>query len=89
MEKILPTVGMYHFHCLVLPAKVSPPIGQLSGTWDTQSYWYYPWGESVVHKGIDFFDEKHSAVLAPVSGFVVKTASTGNGGNVVYILGPR
>jgi peptidoglycan LD-endopeptidase LytH len=56
---------------------------------DPESFWYFPWGDQGVHKGIDIFCEKNTAVVAPISGYVY---SIGNGkvsGNYVYILGPK
>ena len=74
----------------LIPNNISSPISptQISKI-DPESFWYYPWGESGVHKGIDLFCEKGTAVLSPVSGFVVVKGYGTIGGNYIYILGPH
>jgi peptidoglycan LD-endopeptidase LytH len=57
--------------------------------WDDESFWYYPWGESIVHKGVDIFSPKGTNVFSATYGVVFSVGHTGNGGNVVYILGPK
>jgi hypothetical protein len=57
--------------------------------WDPRSFWYYPWGESVVHKGIDIFARKGDIVRAATSGVVIDKGYGANSGNYINILGPR
>ncbi|MGV3546034.1 MAG: M23 family metallopeptidase [Pedobacter sp.] len=54
--------------------------------WDEKSYWYYPWGESTVHKGIDIFGDLKREILSPVSGVVIGNSYSGRGGNYIYLL---
>lgn len=55
-------------------------------SWNKESYWYYPWGESVVHKGIDFFGEMNTEIISPVNGIVIGNAYSKRGGNYIYLL---
>jgi peptidoglycan LD-endopeptidase LytH len=74
----------------LIPNNITSPITKNNITKiDPESFWYYPWGESGVHKGIDIFCEKETAVLSPVSGFVINKRYGTRGGNYVYILGPK
>jgi peptidoglycan LD-endopeptidase LytH len=57
--------------------------------WDAQSFWYYPWGESIVHKGIDIFAKEGDAVLAATYGVVIDKGYGPVSGNYVKILGPN
>jgi murein DD-endopeptidase MepM/ murein hydrolase activator NlpD len=57
--------------------------------WNSKSFWYYPWGNNRVHKGIDIFAEQGTAVTAPTDGFVLFMGENALGGNVVYMIGPK
>jgi murein DD-endopeptidase MepM/ murein hydrolase activator NlpD len=65
-----------------------PVTGASSKNWDKLSYWYYPWGTSGFHKGIDIFAPQKTAVTSPSNGIVVYSGYSGNGGNHCYILAP-
>jgi peptidoglycan LD-endopeptidase LytH len=74
----------------LIPNNVSSPIAKNDiDKIDPNSFWYYPWGESGVHKGIDMFSAKGTNVTAPVSGIVIKHGYGKLGGNYVYLLGPK
>lgn len=53
------------------------------------SFWYYPWGRSVTHKGVDIFAESGTIINSSTNGLVVYTGKIGLGGNFVLILGPK
>ena len=73
----------------LLPYKVSSPVApEKILKIDPESFWYYPWGETGVHKGIDIFCEPNSEVLAPVSGIVLQTGYGTISGYYLYMLGP-
>lgn len=74
----------------LIPNPISSPIA-LSNTSkiDPESFWYYPWGESGVHKGIDIFCERNTNILAPVSGFVTSKRYGTVSGNYISIIGPK
>jgi murein DD-endopeptidase MepM/ murein hydrolase activator NlpD len=74
----------------LIPGNISSPIEPQNITKiDPESFWYYPWGESGVHKGVDIFCEKGTAILSPVSGFVISNNYGSIGGNYVYIIGAK
>lgn len=56
---------------------------------DPESFWYFPWGDQGVHKGIDIFCEKNTSVLAPESGYIYAVGYGSISGNYIYILGPK
>lgn len=66
-----------------------PVSGATSADWNPQSFWYYPWGRSGTHKGIDIFAPEGTPVLAATSGLVVSTGEDSMGGNYVFMLGAK
>ncbi len=57
--------------------------------WHRDSFWYYPWGKSVVHKGIDIFAPEGRDIVASTGGLVIWKGEMGRGGNVVVVLGAK
>ncbi len=57
--------------------------------WHEKSFWYYPWGTSGVHRGVDIFAPYGQPVIASTGGIVVQAGVLKNGGQVVTILGPK
>ena len=68
---------------------VIPVRGADSDDWNQESFWFEPWSESGVHKGIDIFGSRGTPVTTASSGIVVYRGQLRLGGNVIYILGPR
>ncbi|MCB9262035.1 MAG: M23 family metallopeptidase [Flavobacteriales bacterium] len=66
-----------------------PVEGATAKDYHSQSFWYYPWGKSVTHKGVDIFAKKGTNVHSATKGFVVYCGQVGLGGNMVLILGPK
>lgn len=66
-----------------------PVTGASYKDWNPHSFWYYPWGRSGVHKGIDIFAKEGTPVIAATSGLVVYSGTIEMGGNVVLILGSK
>jgi peptidoglycan LD-endopeptidase LytH len=74
----------------LLPAKAVIPVkGATKQDWHNDSYWYYPWGKSGVHKGIDIFAKKGTSVISSVSGIVLFNGNIALGGQVIAILGSK
>ncbi len=71
------------FHCII------PVKGATTKDWNKNSYWYYPWGKSVTHKGIDIFAKKGTDVLAAHKGLVISTCKNKYGGNYIVVLGAK
>ncbi|WP_337044046.1 M23 family metallopeptidase [Emticicia sp. 17c] len=75
---------------LLVPQGFRVPVsGATKASYNQQSYWYYPWGKSGTHKGVDIFAEKGTPVTAATKGLVIYKGVFGMGGNVVLILGPK
>jgi len=77
------------FLCGFLPSesRVMPVKNATVRDWNPNSFWYYPWGRSGVHKGIDIFAPHGTPVRATTGGIVLYSGGYGLGGNVVYMLG--
>ena len=57
---------------LCWPERLQIPVaGAGPRDWNPHSYWAYPWGKSVVHKGIDIFAKRGTPTLAASSGVVL------------------
>jgi peptidoglycan LD-endopeptidase LytH len=70
-----------------IPQKISMPVeGAGNQDFNPNSFWAYPWGKSVTHKGVDIFASKGTMVHSLVKGRVVKTKSTLRGGKSVIIM---
>lgn len=77
------------FAMLLLPFR-NPVDGGTVNDYHPQSYWYYPWGTSVTHKGVDIFKKKGTSVRTAYLCELVLYAGhmPGKGGNVVVTLAP-
>ncbi|WP_428035078.1 M23 family metallopeptidase [Amphritea sp.] len=69
--------------------KIIPVAGATDADWNKDTFWYEPWGSSGVHKGIDIFAQKGTAVLASSNMLVLYRGSLSQGGNVIVGLGPK
>lgn len=75
---------------LVIPETGRIPVmGASTNDWNHDTFWYEPWGESGVHKGIDIFAKEGALAQSPESGLVVFNGQLKLGGNVVLVLGPK
>lgn len=91
-KKILLAVGITFIVGLIIPYSFQNPVeGASRSDYNQQSYWYYPWGTSVTHKGVDIFKKK-GTVVHPASGLewvLYAGHMPGKGGNVVITLAPK
>jgi murein DD-endopeptidase MepM/ murein hydrolase activator NlpD len=75
---------------LVIPQAFTNPVqGADKNSYHPESFWYYPWGTSGTHKGVDIFAREGTGVRASTSGVVIFTGKIAMGGNVVLIIGPK
>ncbi len=81
---VIVAIGFFIPQHMIIPVK-----GATIKSWDDQSFWAYPWGSSITHKGIDIFADKGTPVIAATKGFVVYTHEGGKGGKSVMVLGPK
>lgn len=63
-----------------------PVKGATRADYNKQSFWYYPWGKSITHKGVDVFATKGTEIVASTNGVVLYAGNIDLGGNVVVIL---
>lgn len=77
---------------LLIPYSFRNPVdGATCNDYNQESYWYYPWGTSVTHKGVDIFKAKGTPVR-PAAGveFVLFAGHRGGkGGNIAITLAPK
>jgi murein DD-endopeptidase MepM/ murein hydrolase activator NlpD len=74
----------------LLPQKFQMPVeGATSKDYNPESFWYYPWGRSVTHKGVDIFAPEGTKLYPAAGGLVIYSGKLDFGGNVVLILGPK
>lgn len=74
----------------LIPQKFSNPVaGATYRDYNAKSFWYYPWGKSGTHKGVDIFAEEGTSVNSSTEGVVLYTGEINMGGKVVVILGPK
>lgn len=74
----------------MLPQSMIIPVqGADTNSWSKKSFWAYPWGSSITHKGIDIFAKRGTPVIAATYGWVIYTAEGGKGGKSVMVLGPK
>ncbi len=66
-----------------------PVDGATKADYHPKTFWYYPWGKSITHKGADIFAKDGTIVQSSISGFVIYSGQISLGGNVVIILGPK
>jgi peptidoglycan LD-endopeptidase LytH len=75
---------------MIIPNETVIPVqGATPNDWNHNTFWYEPWGSSVVHKGIDIFGKKGATTLSSSKGLVIYTDTISKGGNVVAVLGPK
>ena len=67
--------------CLPHP-KHMPVKGATAADYHPDSFWFYPWGKSVTHKGVDIFHKKGTEVQSATYGIVVYNGTIAMGGNV-------
>jgi len=74
----------------LLPQSFKMPVQQANlKSYSQHSFWAYPWGKSVTHKGVDIFARKGTSIHSSTNGLVIYKGNISRGGNVVMILGPK
>lgn len=75
---------------LLIPQRLTMPVqGATAKDYHPDSYWYYPWGKSGTHKGVDIFAPQGTEITSATTGWVVYTGNISMGGNIVVVLGPK
>jgi len=74
----------------IIPQNLKIPVrGATKSDYNFKSFWYYPWGRSVTHKGVDIFAKKGTQISSSTSGLILFSGEIPVGGKVVLILGPK
>ncbi|WP_024297874.1 M23 family metallopeptidase [Methylomicrobium lacus] len=74
----------------VLPETHRIPVeGARPADWNPHAFWHYPWGRSIVHKGIDIFAKAGAPVLAATGGVTLYAGDLPRGGHVALLLGAK
>lgn len=89
-KKFLLITGIVLVIGFLLPENFVMPVQNAhTADYNAQSFWYYPWGKSGTHKGVDIFAKEGTRVLASTGGVVLYSGTMGRGGNVLIVLGPK
>ncbi len=68
---------------------IMPVAGAGKNSYNKSSFWFYPWGKSVTHKGVDIFAPEGTGVISSTAGIVLFSGVLERGGNAVLVLGPK
>ncbi|MGH1441433.1 MAG: M23 family metallopeptidase [Cellvibrionaceae bacterium] len=77
------------FGFLVPEPRIIPVDAATEKDWNKNTFWFYPWGSSIVHKGIDIFGKKGTPVIASTHILIIYSGNIKKGGNVILGLGPK
>jgi len=66
-----------------------PVKGATNEDYNSHTFWYYPWGRSVTHKGVDIFAKEGTPIFPSTNGLVIYSGQIEIGGNIILILGPK
>lgn len=74
----------------VIPQNLKMPVkGANQSDFNKDSFWYYPWGKSITHKGVDIFAKDGTGLHSSTIGLVLHTGYSEVGGHTILILGPK
>lgn len=75
---------------LLVPQDFINPVDKADkNSYNAKSFWFYPWGKSGTHKGVDIFAKEGTLVRSSTGGVVLFKGNIELGGNVVIIIGPK
>lgn len=75
---------------LFIPQDFENPVDKADkNSYNSKSFWFYPWGKSGTHKGVDIFAKEGTTVRSSTGGFVIFKGEIERGGKVVLTLGPK
>lgn len=92
LREILIVIGLILIIGYLIPYGFENPVeGATRNDYNQLSYWYYPWGTSVTHKGVDIFKKKGTPVhpASEIEWVLYAGKTPGKGGNVVVTLAPK
>lgn len=90
IRKMLVVIFIITLIGLLIPENFKMPVdGATINSYNQKSFWYYPWGKSVTHKGVDIFAKTGTPISSSTKGIVIYCGKISMGGNVIAILGPK
>lgn len=90
MIKLIVSICIILLVGLLIPENIIIPVHVATyNDWNHNSFWYYPWGKSVVHKGIDIFAAEGTPIYSATDGISIYSGNYRMGGNIIMILGPK
>ncbi|NRB79959.1 MAG: M23 family metallopeptidase [Saccharospirillaceae bacterium] len=66
-----------------------PVVGAKAKDWNKDTFWYEPWGKSGVHKGMDIFAKKGTAIVSTTNMIILYKGIKPTAGKHIYALGPK
>lgn len=81
--------GIWHANQNWSEPKVMPVAGATARDWHPETFWYEPWGASLVHKGMDIFAERGTPVVAATHHIIISENDSPRGGKNIWALGPN
>ncbi len=89
-KRIIWVLGGFLVLGFLLPENFKMPVeGATRGDYNQKSFWFYPWGKSVTHKGVDVFAKTGTRLNSATNGVVLYAGEIQMGGKVVVVLGPK
>jgi peptidoglycan LD-endopeptidase LytH len=74
----------------LLPQDIKMPVKRASSnSYHLKSYWAYPWGKSITHKGVDIFAKKGTEIKSATNAFVLLKGFYYPAGNFLVTIGPK
>lgn len=89
-KRIIWVLGCILATGFLLPENFKMPVdGANMGDYNQKSFWFYPWGKSITHKGVDVFAKTGTRLNSSTNGMVLYAGEIQMGGKVVVVLGPK
>lgn len=85
LKLALAATGFGGVMILTEPDLKIPVAGAGTSDWNPDSYWYEPWGASIVHQGIDIFARRGAGIIAPTGLLILATSAGDRGG--LFVVG--
>ncbi len=74
----------------LIPQNLEMPVENATKfDYNPKSFWAYPWGKSITHKGVDIFAKKGTKISSSTLGIVLFSGEIDRGGKCVLVLGPK
>lgn len=75
--------------CSFIGSSFTLPVDKMNvKDYNQRSFWFGPWGQSIVHKGVDIFGKIGTNVFSSTYGIVIIKGYNRIGGKAVMVLSP-